>query len=1563
MPKLAESSAHREIIQSFFSFLASFCGMTKYNHMDPKKIIRLAGLWAFDLNKPDKDASDFAEGIACWSVAAEACYHLFLAYLRTYYPDPRSKTPVYIDSALEKILQSESTYPPPSTIYMKKAVTVPKVTLTVGRLSSSPFVLLQRISKIIQFEDPTKFNSEDDFNSLYFLFHDINRIEDHITDESRRVLNIISKENSIFGDHPLKIKDTVNLPYDLRCRTWSKSYNHALIDPVTGEPHRPLTNYVYEHHQRELIRNAHLPAGEKPKIPYPDNDTLPPIAGTRTMNTGSWKEVINTWQKVAETSIDIDKWSKDRRITSENLASCVVSNVAIDDYFIWLWMCSLSDEEDERRKSLFGRSIVVELNVDNSPTGRRWIIVEEVLHPRPTPMKQKPPPADIPLNPPPVITKKTRVAKKPVKFVAPRQPPAPIAAPKPKMKIPEIIVAPPAPDPPTQTIHVQYDNLDPLVAAVAKRLKNQAIDSSTQTDQKAPVFSKPSLEKSADIPMVPIPFMDASKGASDIPSISISPTLKAETPMAQTLRRMDSYEDTINSIPYFAAEDSDDFDYAITPIYDPSIAQFDTVVIPKLRAAALSQAVAHDRPAPPRQPSPPLDAEVFVSPILDPTSRGHRRIASTPSKLNLRQQGNRHYNEYEDVDYDNHNHLHRHMDSGPSSNTYLPGSNPSRYNQPPQSRSKGPHAGPGPLPPPLFPISASNRETTRRPAQQPPVQPQDEAIFDKSSSDSSFSNSRVQNPMFRPSNNASSSHSASKEPRSQGPSPPKEASRVPRDFLPSELEQQLAARPRYPKHHERSKLREQVDLDLVPDAPASRSHGAGHSRQKARSTTNLPSVDDMMFDSGPMRGGAARAKIPLGPPQHGGPKRQGPSIPPAPPLPSSIPTTYQGNSSDSAGEVPYGSDSSYRYDPHEKAKASPDPVSIMKSRPPHRKNQSVDTDSLLGYESEISSQSLGSSPQRGPPPTHAAPMPRKLNPSGPPGPSQTRFHAPLVGRNDNLSGSNAIPSSTVAESMVAAMSHVASISASMHSKSTSSFISDEMIPRSNVPHEFAQPLPNSNYQLPHALTHHSAHENSPSMVQSTPEAINLSEFSATPTIPQSHNTSYSAASTEQARHTSSSANSATTSTEQNSSRGSLPASDASNQSHGVILNDDGEIGQRPDTGLSQSSWKEIRENLVEMKRQSQNEDVLSTLPAIIEKTNPGTDSSVSPDEYLGATEDALRHPSLVTGDHVQTIIVHKITPPSSSAGNKAPGPVGKDDSESGSFVARAVRIPIASPRSSSGVLQPPPNVVSSPFHDSSADETEKGGVPLSDIASRQMLPPTESLMRNAPDVANIQPLEIQKPREQQPRRNRYSTGSALSISGLANKAKIKDKAKRILSAGSHPSGRKTSGGSANFGSLPYTEENEESPAPVVVPTNQNDPFFNFDFTNERSISRALPYLAPTEPEDPNKAADGTRAVESAMAMAAAAESKNTLGYAPPNAGSTNWAVPQQQAPQPQQLFQEPQYQYERDAGLMQTHQTQPQGQDQYYSDFGPAAAQLPPQKASRLSIQRIVNAAKKATKK
>src|SRR5690606_31766190 len=113
-------------------------------------------------------------------------------------------------------------------------------------------------------------------------------------------------------------------------------------------------------------------------------------------------------------------------------------------------------------KAQFGRSIVVELQVSDGETGRRWVVVEEVLTPTPSPMKAKaketpPTPKPKAATPKPKPSKPTE--KKPVRFIEPK-----VVTPIPVK--PASVVPTPQPRK-EKTIHLHYD-IDPLVAAVAE---------------------------------------------------------------------------------------------------------------------------------------------------------------------------------------------------------------------------------------------------------------------------------------------------------------------------------------------------------------------------------------------------------------------------------------------------------------------------------------------------------------------------------------------------------------------------------------------------------------------------------------------------------------------------------------------------------------------------------------------------------------------------------------------------------------------------------------------------------------------------------------------------------------------------------------------------------------------------------------------------------------------------------------------------------------------------------------------------------------------------------------
>lgn len=648
-----ESTEHRDIVENFFLLLVSLAAAEKRNGLNGFKLARLAGTWAFELINPKKEPpSNFEQGLSCWSVAAEACYHMFLAFLRTMYPRPGEMRAVNLPKTLESLLFKEATYPPKPD-YKSRLIQVPKITLSVGRLSASPFVLLQRVAKTIPFDNNVKFGNEDDFATLYYLFSDINQIENHMSPESKRILEEITKENCIFSDHKLNIKDTPSLPFDVRAKTWSKSYNHAYINAVTGEPTRPLTNYVYEDHQREMIMRSAMPKQERAPLPYPDSPTLGKRGETKP-KIGTLREYDYYYKmSTKDPKYQNQETEKDRHISTDNLATCTLTTINIDDFFVWVWMSSLSQEQTEVTKALFGRSVIVELQLYDGEAGRRWVVVEEILNPKPAPMKKekkekkeaaKPAKTEKPAKvkeEKPVKEKKERA----VKIVSP----VPVPAPR--------LVKMPAP-PKEKVIHIRYDNIDPLVAAVAERLNISSSDHATQTDDFGTArsattpppeptsvsadfgnnkgtqtynyvsvgISTDSLPKAATPPpqLSKVPnFYPSASDMAIVRSIHVSPApspkRKEREPERRPVRSFYSYDDS--AIPYLgmANDDTDEADYSIKQISS------DATVKPIVD----SPIVIKKRSTKPVAVSPPQSVEEFVISI-DTDHDPHRRVVSMP---------------------------------------------------------------------------------------------------------------------------------------------------------------------------------------------------------------------------------------------------------------------------------------------------------------------------------------------------------------------------------------------------------------------------------------------------------------------------------------------------------------------------------------------------------------------------------------------------------------------------------------------------------------------------------------------------------------------------------------------------------------------------------------------------------------------------------------------------------------------------------------------------------------------------------------------------------------------
>jgi hypothetical protein len=275
MPQCLSSPSHASIVYDFLDLIVAFASNSKDNQLSGRKIAKMCGIWAFD-GSPDRctrRTNTFADGLRDWLPAADAMFHLLLSFLRSMLPDDYS-TKLQLPRTLQALLASNSYPPPPDLTYASTTVvSVPLVTIRSNALSNSPVEMLNKIPKVLTFDNPDIFQAKEDFALLKSLCKTDDNILNKLSSESRRIVQAL-------------------------CR-------------------RPI-----------------------------DTNLKP-----------NWPEV-----RTSANSKPIEQ-------------EVQVSRTSIDDYFIWTWLASISFEETNVKKKIFGRSLIMEVVFDGF---KKWIIVEEV---------------------------------------------------------------------------------------------------------------------------------------------------------------------------------------------------------------------------------------------------------------------------------------------------------------------------------------------------------------------------------------------------------------------------------------------------------------------------------------------------------------------------------------------------------------------------------------------------------------------------------------------------------------------------------------------------------------------------------------------------------------------------------------------------------------------------------------------------------------------------------------------------------------------------------------------------------------------------------------------------------------------------------------------------------------------------------------------------------------------------------------------------------------------------------------------------------------------------------
>lgn len=361
IPIATESAVRKNIILDFFDLLAAVAAHGKTNGMGGRKVSRLAGWWAFDHSD---DGKGFEGGYKSWTLAADATSHLFFAYLRSLSgeDDPSLSVIERIPRSLQALL-NQTEYPPERPTLLQR--TTPRVLMLVDTVSPGPFAMLRRAKHF-------------EYQQNYRVLQEFSEFEDPIealTDECKRVLYAIATTNSSAPVQSRQAK--LQNPEESWSAFSSLGFSDLSADsavasnaapngfggsvrPGDGLHAGPRSRHT--DHGRPTtpswadFLNSGFEDNGAPKesapLFVPPGDLLPPI-GSRAVTPAA------------------NSGKTEHDLAPAELAA--IASTELDDAFWWVWMTSLSTEEPNERKAVFGRCALIETSIMNG----QWLIMEE----------------------------------------------------------------------------------------------------------------------------------------------------------------------------------------------------------------------------------------------------------------------------------------------------------------------------------------------------------------------------------------------------------------------------------------------------------------------------------------------------------------------------------------------------------------------------------------------------------------------------------------------------------------------------------------------------------------------------------------------------------------------------------------------------------------------------------------------------------------------------------------------------------------------------------------------------------------------------------------------------------------------------------------------------------------------------------------------------------------------------------------------------------------------------------------------------------------------------------
>ena len=328
---------------------------------------RLAGWWAFE---HVDTGYGFEGGYATWTSAADACCHLFFAYLRSLSPSDPSRSVSLLPTSLRALLASVD-YPPVTPPQFQTRTV--RVIMTVDRVSPSPFALLRRAKNI-------QYGIGDRALKVFTDFDDPVRA---LTDECRRVLKCISStgQSSASG---------FKLATGAQEQSWSRFQDIGFSGSPDSEDDDDDTLQSEAFARRRVSSQSH--SNPTPSTTPRERDEFVEIVRPTTpswadfMDAGFGDRELQHSRSAASHLLPPDKVlppidTADRLKSSQSNRRLQVLEpgelesvkpMDVDDVFWWVWMSSLAGEETPPRKAVFGRCALVETTVQ----GAKWLVVE-----------------------------------------------------------------------------------------------------------------------------------------------------------------------------------------------------------------------------------------------------------------------------------------------------------------------------------------------------------------------------------------------------------------------------------------------------------------------------------------------------------------------------------------------------------------------------------------------------------------------------------------------------------------------------------------------------------------------------------------------------------------------------------------------------------------------------------------------------------------------------------------------------------------------------------------------------------------------------------------------------------------------------------------------------------------------------------------------------------------------------------------------------------------------------------------------------------------------------------